>query len=74
MELKSTCNKGNMKNRKTRIAIIIEVKKRELPFLSILQEILSEKGYSVKLIPFRVLCTWRLLFFRPHPRRSQPAV
>lgn len=54
-----------MKNRKTRVAIIIEVKKRELPFLSILQEILVQKGYRVKLIPFRVLCTWRLLLFRP---------
>ena len=54
-----------MKNRKTRIAIILEVKKRELPFLSILQEILARKGYTVKLIPFRVLCTWRLLLFRP---------
>lgn len=54
-----------MKNRKTRIAIIVEVKKREMPFMSILQAALKQKGYEVKLIPFRSMCTWRLLFFRP---------
>lgn len=51
---------------KKRIAIIIEVKKRELPFLSIMDEILKLEGYNVKLIPFRSLCTWRLLLFRPN--------
>lgn len=54
-----------MKNRKTRIAIIIEVKKRELPFFSILDEVLKKEGYEVKLIPFRSMCTWRLLKFQP---------
>lgn len=54
-----------MKDRKTRIAIIIEVKKREMPFMSILQEVLKHRGYEVKLIPFRSLCTWRLISFRP---------
>lgn len=54
-----------MKNRKTRIAIIVEVKKREMPFMSILREVLMYKGYEVKLVPFRSLCTWRLISFRP---------
>lgn len=51
--------------RKTRIAIIIEVKKRELPFLSILTKMLLIKGYNVKLIPFCSMCSIRLLKFRP---------
>ena len=50
---------------RNRVAIIVEVKKREMPFMSILKGILQQKGYKVKLIPFRSLCTWRLLFFRP---------
>lgn len=54
-----------MHNRKPRIAIIVEVKKREMPFMSILQEVLKHKGYEVKLVPFRSLCTWRLMFFHP---------
>lgn len=54
-----------MQNRKTRIAIILEVKKRELPFLSILEYILTKEGYDVKLIPFRSMSVWRLLRFRP---------
>lgn len=54
-----------MHNKKPRIAIIVEVKKREMPFMSILQEVLKHKGYKVKLIPFRSLCTWRLICFRP---------
>lgn len=54
-----------MKDRKPRIAIIVEVKKREMPFMSILQEVLKHKGYEVKLVPFRSLCTWRLITFRP---------
>jgi len=54
-----------MNNSKTRVAIIVEVKKREMPFMSILQEVLKHKGYEVKLIPFRSLCTWRLIGFRP---------
>ncbi len=53
-------------NRKTRIAIIVEVKKREMPFMCILQEVLKKKGYDVKLIPFRSMCTWRLILFRPN--------
>lgn len=54
-----------MQNRKTRIAIIIEVKKRELPFFSILEEVLKKEGYEVKLISFRSMCTWHILCFRP---------
>lgn len=54
-----------MQNKKTRIAIIIEVKKRELSFLSILEEFLLKEGYEVLLVPFRSLSTWRLLKFRP---------
>lgn len=50
---------------RTKVAIIIEVKKRELPFFCILEEILIKEGYEVKLIPFRSMCTWRLLKFRP---------
>ena len=52
-------------SRKIRIAIVVEVKKRELPFMCILREVLKQKGYEVKLIPFRSLCTWRILAFRP---------
>lgn len=51
--------------KQTRIAIIVEVKKREMPFMSILHDVLAKKGYRVKLIPFRSLCTWRLMAFRP---------
>lgn len=54
-----------MHKKKTKIAIIIEVKKRELPFFSILEDILTTEGFNVKLIPFRSMCTWRLLKFRP---------
>lgn len=53
------------KSKKTRIAIIVEVKKREMPFMSILQEALKQKGFKVKLISFRSMCTWKILFFRP---------
>lgn len=48
-----------------RVAIIVEVKKREMPFMSILKAALKNKGYIIKLIPFRSLCTWHILFFRP---------
>lgn len=48
-----------------KIAIIVEVKKREMPFMSILNEVLKIKGYNVRLIPFRSMCTWKLLFFKP---------
>lgn len=54
-----------MQNKKTRIAIIIEVKKRELPFFSILEEVLSIEGYEVKIIPFRSFSLLKLLKFRP---------
>lgn len=54
-----------MKKNKIRIAVIVEVKKRELPFFSILENILILEGYDVKLIPFHSLCAWRLLKFRP---------
>lgn len=53
------------KRRKIRVAMIIEVKKRELPFFSILQSILQKEGYEVRLIPFRSMCTWRMIKFRP---------
>ena len=54
-----------MRKKITKIAIIIEVTKRELPFFSILEDILTTEGFKVKLIPFRSMCTWRLLRFRP---------
>ena len=54
-----------MQNKKTRIAIIIEVKNRELSFFSILEEVLTIEGYEVKLIPFRSLSLLRLVKFRP---------
>lgn len=51
--------------KKTRIAIIMEVKKRELPFFCILKKLLMKEGFDAKIIPFRSICTWRLLFYRP---------
>lgn len=51
--------------RKTRIAIIIELKKRELSFLAILKTLLEKQGYNVKFISFRNHCTLSILKFRP---------
>jgi hypothetical protein len=48
-----------------RIAIIIELKERELSFLSILKKKLEFNGYNVRLIPQRSFCGTRLLFFKP---------
>ena len=48
-----------------RIGIIIEVLKRELPFLSILKKRLELEGHEVKLIPFRSMCFWKIRQFRP---------
>lgn len=48
-----------------RIAIIIELKERELSFLSILKKKLESNGYNVRLIPQRSFCGTRLLFFKP---------
>lgn len=53
------------KTKKIRIAIILELKKREMPFMSILQDLLLKKGYDVKLIPFRSLVTYHLLSYKP---------
>lgn len=49
----------------TKIAIIVEVKKREMPFFSVLQKYLEDSNYKVELIPFRSMCAWRLIKFRP---------
>jgi len=51
--------------KKTRVAIIVELKKRELPFLVILKSLLEKKGYYVKFISFRNHCTISLMKFRP---------
>lgn len=51
--------------RKQRIAIILELKKRELPFLVILKSLLEKNGYKVKFISFRNHCTISLMMFRP---------
>lgn len=48
-----------------RIAIIIELKERELSFLSILKKKLESNGYNVRLIPQRSFCGTRLLLFKP---------
>ncbi len=51
--------------KETRVAIIVELKNRELPFLVILKSLLEKKGYYVKFISFRNHCTISLMRFRP---------
>lgn len=48
-----------------KIGIIIEVLKRELPFLSILKKRLELEGHEVKLITFRSMCFHQIRKFRP---------
>ncbi len=48
-----------------RIGIIIEVKKREITFLSILKKRLEIEGHNVKLISFRYKCHHQIKKFRP---------
>lgn len=48
-----------------KVAIIIELKERELSFLSILKKKLEYEGYKVKLVPQRLFCGIRILLFRP---------
>ncbi len=48
-----------------KIGIIIEVLKRELPFLSILKKRLELEGHEVKLITFRSMCFHQIRQFRP---------
>lgn len=48
-----------------KIGIIIEVLKRELPFLSILKKRLELEGHEVKLITFRSMCFHQIRNFRP---------
>lgn len=48
-----------------KIGIIIEVLKRELPFLSILKLRLEMEGHEVELIPFRYMCFHKIRKFKP---------
>ena len=50
---------------KKRIAIILELKNRELPYFVLLKEMLEQQGHKVKLISFRSACSVQLLLFRP---------
>ena len=52
-------------NNKMKIGIIIEVLKRELPFLSILQKKLELEGHEVKLISFLSMCFHQIREFKP---------
>lgn len=58
-------NRDKRGKRPIRIAIIVELKKREMSYLSILKKLLEERGYRVKFISFKNLCTWSLVKFRP---------
>lgn len=50
---------------KKRIAIILELKNRELPYFVLLKEMLEKQGHTVKLISFRSACSVQLLLFNP---------
>lgn len=51
---------------KKRIAIILELKNRELPYFVLLKEMLERQGHVVKIISFRSACSAQLLLFRPN--------
>lgn len=52
-------------NLSKRIAIIVELKKREMAYLSILKRLLEDRGHIVKFVSFKNHCTWSLISFRP---------
>lgn len=53
------------KNKILKVAIICELKNRELQFLSILKKKLELSGYEARIIPQRILCGIKILKYRP---------
>ena len=53
------------KNKIITVAIICELKERELQFLSVLKKKIELTGYKVKIIPQKILCGLKILIFKP---------
>jgi hypothetical protein len=51
--------------KKRRVAIMCELKERELQFLVILSRKLELEGFEVEIVPQRIFCGTRLMLFKP---------